>query len=153
MSFFWYARLFVGFIMLQLVFEPPHDKTNKMTCALRRLRSAWASAQSDQSLRCPHAWRNIGRLRSDRPDAVNTLIRQAGCPGWSESSLGAHVILLVLSCTSSYLHSPPTFLRASILSVPISFNLRWKTSTWSSYLWIKIWFFDGSSGNEASGRS
>ena len=23
-------------------------------CAQRRLRSAWASAQSDQSLRCPH---------------------------------------------------------------------------------------------------
>ena len=53
--------------------EPPHDKTNKMTfvpsegnvsrimtkptkwvCAQRRLRSAWASAQSDHSLRCPH---------------------------------------------------------------------------------------------------
>ena len=32
--------------------EPPHDKTNKMTCA-QRLQSAWASAQSDQSLRCP----------------------------------------------------------------------------------------------------
>ena len=30
--------------------EPPNDKTNKMTCApLRRLGSAWASAQSDQS--------------------------------------------------------------------------------------------------------
>ena len=29
-----------------------HDKTNKMTCAQRRLRSAWASAQSDQSRHC-----------------------------------------------------------------------------------------------------
>ena len=35
-------------------FEPPYDKTNKMTCAQRRLRSAWPSAQSDQSLRCLH---------------------------------------------------------------------------------------------------
>ena len=35
-------------------FEPRHDKTNKRVCAKRRLRSAWASAQSDQSLRCPH---------------------------------------------------------------------------------------------------
>ena len=26
----------------------------KWLCAQRRLRSAWASAQSDQSLRCPH---------------------------------------------------------------------------------------------------
>ena len=31
--------------------EPPHDKTSKMTCAQRRFRSAWVSAQSDQSLR------------------------------------------------------------------------------------------------------
>ena len=44
-------------------------------CAQRRLRSAWASAQSDQSLRCP---------------------------GWSESSLGAKVIMLVLSWGGSY---------------------------------------------------
>ena len=32
---------------------PVHDKTNDM-CAQRRLGSTWASAQSDQSLRCPH---------------------------------------------------------------------------------------------------
>ena len=31
------------------------------------------------------------------------LIRLGGCPGWSESSLGALVILLVLSCGGSYL--------------------------------------------------
>ena len=29
--------------------EPQHDKSNKMMCAQRRLRSAWTSAQSDQS--------------------------------------------------------------------------------------------------------
>ena len=29
-------------------------KPTKWLCAQRRLRSAWASAQSDQSLRCPH---------------------------------------------------------------------------------------------------
>ena len=35
-------------------FEPPHDKTNKIydLCTQHRLRSAWASAQSDQSLLC-----------------------------------------------------------------------------------------------------
>ena len=32
--------------------EPPHDKTNKMMCTQRTLRSAWASAQSDQSILC-----------------------------------------------------------------------------------------------------
>ena len=39
--------------LMKIIFEPRHDKTNKM-CPGRRLRSAWASAQSDQSLRCPH---------------------------------------------------------------------------------------------------
>ena len=32
--------------------EPPRDKTNKVVCAPSEDRSAWASAQSDQSLRC-----------------------------------------------------------------------------------------------------
>ena len=36
-----------------MIIEPPHDKTNKiMMCAQRRLRSDWASAQSDQNLHC-----------------------------------------------------------------------------------------------------
>ena len=34
--------------------EPPHNKTNKMTCAPSELRSACASTQSDQNLCCPH---------------------------------------------------------------------------------------------------
>ena len=33
-------------------YEPPHDKTNKVTCAPSELRSSWASAQSDQSSLC-----------------------------------------------------------------------------------------------------
>ena len=32
---------------------------------------------------------------------AETLIRLGGCPGWSESSLGAHATLLVLSCRGS----------------------------------------------------
>ena len=32
---------------------------------------------------------------------AKTLIRLGGCPGWSESSLGAQVVLLVLSCSCS----------------------------------------------------
>ena len=80
-------------------------------CTQWRLRSAWASAQSDQSLRCPHKetlglWLFLERT-------AKTLIRLGGSPGWSESSLGgspgwsesslgAKVILLVLSCGGSY---------------------------------------------------
>ena len=37
-------------------------KPTKWLCAQRRLRSAWASAQSDQSLRCPHEEIKLGSL-------------------------------------------------------------------------------------------
>ena len=56
-------------------------------CAQRRLRSDCASAQSDQSLRCPiqETWAPLPCKK--RP--AKTLIRLRGCAGWSESSLGA----------------------------------------------------------------
>ena len=81
-------------------------------CAQRRLRSAWASAQFDQSQRCPSE-ANLGpKLLSERtaktlirlgecPGWSETLIRLGGCPGWSESSLGIKVILLILSWDGS----------------------------------------------------
>ena len=56
-------------------------------CAQRRLRSAWASAQSDQSLRCPYEESLDPRPTIER--TAKLLIRLGGCPGWSESSLGA----------------------------------------------------------------
>ena len=47
------------------------------------------------------------------------LIRLGQCPGWSESSLGAHVILLVLSCSSSNIVDPiqtsPSLIRVYIV--------------------------------------
>ena len=55
-------------------------------CAQRRLRSAWASAQSDQSQRCPPEAKLGPKLPTER--TAKTLIRLGGCPGWSESSLG-----------------------------------------------------------------
>ena len=60
----------------------------KWLCAQRRLRSAWASAQSDQSLRCPHEERLGPWLPNEC--RVKTLIRLGRCPSWSESLLGAH---------------------------------------------------------------
>ena len=56
-------------------------------CAQRRLRSAWASVQSDQSLRCLL----IEQLKSQGffMRTVKTLIRRGGCPAWFETSLGA----------------------------------------------------------------
>ena len=72
-------------------------QNRKMTCAPSEDRSAWASAHSDQSLRCPHE-ETLGSLSEQR-----RLIRLYGCPGWSESLLGAQFILLVLSCWWSFL--------------------------------------------------
>ena len=64
-------------------------------CAQRRLRSAWASAQSDQSLR----FALNGQLKTQAffMRTAKTLIRLGGCTSWAESSMGAHAILLVLS--------------------------------------------------------
>ena len=71
-------------------------------CIQRRLRSAWATTQSDQSLHCPHE-ESLGPYLPTEHTA-KTLIKLGGCPGWSESSLGMQVILLGLSCCGSYLH-------------------------------------------------
>ena len=75
-------------------YEPPYDKTNEMTFA-----PSEDSDQSDQSLRCSHEEASGPWLPLS---ALWRLIWLGGCPGLSESSLGAQVILLVLSCDSSY---------------------------------------------------
>ena len=62
-------------------------KPTKRVCAQRRLRSALASSQSDQSLRC--AFSGLLRTQAFFMRTGKTLIRLDGCPGWSESSLGA----------------------------------------------------------------
>ena len=54
-------------------------KPIKWLCAQRRLRSAWASAQSDQSLRCPQEETWGPKLPIERTG--KTLIRLGGCPG------------------------------------------------------------------------
>ena len=61
-------------------------KPTKWLCAQRRLRSAWASAQSDQSSLCAQlVAKDPSFLHADSGD----LIRLGGCSVWSESSLGA----------------------------------------------------------------
>ena len=68
----WSPTLKTGFLVTWLVYWSPHDKTNKMTCA--------PSEDSDQ----PGHPTNLSSCGQRR------LIRLGGCPGWSESSLGAH---------------------------------------------------------------
>ena len=63
-------------------------------CAQGSLRSAWASAQCDQSFRCPHE-ESLGPYLPVEHTA-KILIRLGRYPGWSESSLDADTLLLVL---------------------------------------------------------
>ena len=65
-------------------------KPAKWLYAQRRFRSAWA-------VRTKKPW-----VLSYPLSAQRRLIRLGRCPGWSESSLGAHAILLVLSWGGSY---------------------------------------------------
>ena len=67
----------------------------KWPCAWWSLRSAWASALSDESLRC--ALNGQQKTQAFFIRTAKNLIRLGGCPGLSEVSLGAHVSLFVLS--------------------------------------------------------
>ena len=71
------------------IFKPPHDKTNKMACA--------PSKDSAQSGHPPSLIRVFtGHMKKalvlsyPLRETAKILIRLGGCPGWSESSLGAH---------------------------------------------------------------
>ena len=86
--------------MFTLAFEQPHDKTNKMACT--------PSEDSNQPEHPPslvrvfdvstkQAW-----VLSYTLSAQRRLIRLGRCRGWSESSLGAHAILLILSWGGSF---------------------------------------------------
>ena len=68
-------------------------------CAQQRLRSAWESTQSDQSLDC--VLNEYLRDQGFFMQTVKTLIRLDGCTGWLESSLGTQVNLF-LSCGGSF---------------------------------------------------
>ena len=78
-----------------------HHFLQDYMCAKRRLRSACASAQSDQSLRFLSEDALDPCLPTERP--AKTLIRLRGCAGWSESSLGAHVSLYAVSRLNFYI--------------------------------------------------
>ena len=81
-----------GFLMTWLEWAEARQNRQHHMCDQRRLGSAWVSVQYDQSLRCPHE-ESLGPCLPIKRTAKTD-------PGWSESLLGAHVILLVLSCFS-----------------------------------------------------
>ena len=69
----------------------PMTKPTKWLCTQRRLRSAWASAQSHQSHHCLHE-ETFGSSATECTE--KSLIRLGICPGWTESSQS---FLLILS--------------------------------------------------------
>ena len=87
-------------LIITLAAEMSRDMTKpiKWVCAQRRLRWAWASAQSDQSLRCPHDEKcgslptHWAQAKTDQTGRMPRLIRVFA---------GRTVTLLVLSCRCS----------------------------------------------------
>ena len=83
-------------------FEPPHDKTNKMAVRPAKTqmslgsRPVWSeSSQCAQWVVEDPVFLHADSEDSDQTGWMPRLL--GGCPGWSESSLGAHAISLVLS--------------------------------------------------------
>ena len=75
-------------------------KSTKWLCTKRRLRSAWASAQSDQRLRCPHE-NNLGSLATHLAHSKDS--DQTGrMPRLIWVFAGRTVILLILSRGGSF---------------------------------------------------
>ena len=86
--------------ILSTIFEPPRGKTNKMTVrpAKTPISLGIRPVRSESSL-CAQ-W--VAKDPCFFMRTAKALIRLGGCLGWSESSLGAHAILLILSwCGSS----------------------------------------------------
>ena len=113
-------------VVMLLWFEWPHDKTNKMACTPSEDRSAWASAQSDQSLCCELS----GMLRTYAffMRTAKTLIRLGRC--WF-----CHVVAqLCFSDLFKCFHFKKAYLIAHISSV-CPFKVQSKCK-WIQSLWI-----------------
>ena len=91
---FWFNTISVSYVVSDLglhyyclpsslVWANSWQNQQNDSCAQQRLGSAWAFAQSDQSLHCPHE-ETLG------PQLPIECTVKTGCPGWSESSLSAH---------------------------------------------------------------
>ena len=88
-------------LTLACSFEPQHDKQTKWHVRSAKtqislvIRPVWPESSLS-------AWRSIGsqatqKVHSEGSDQTGRM------PSWSESSLGAHVILFVLTCWGSFL--------------------------------------------------
>ena len=111
----------VGFVMVRFIFEPLQDKPNKMFCAPSK---DLASDKSDPSSLCT-LW--IAKDPKTSSGGQQRPIRLSGCPGWYESSLGTQVIILVLSCSSSFF-----IVSGSSIQTIYLMARRWSCITWNN---------------------
>ena len=114
-------------------------KPIKWLCAQRRLRSAWASAQSHQSSLCAQ-W--VAKVPAFFMRTAKTLIRLGGCPGWS--SLGArHFVGFVmrrLICRFWVLLCLVSWGKRSFGSFEIKYNINFivQVTTYNTYGFIYV---------------
>ena len=141
---------------------PPYDKTNKMACA--------PSKDSDQPGHLPslirvfavcmkNAWRMLKSFVTNWAHSEDWSDWADGCPGWSESSLGAHVILLVLlwggstvcvfPVSESYLHFclSPEYIRDKKKEThTVKHQFLWKMESYNNFVYIILkachWLID-----------
>ena len=114
--------------VLHPIFEPPLTKPTKCLCAQKRLRLAWVSIQSDQSLRCPHEESFGPELPTER--TAKDSDQTGRMPRLIRVFAGRTVILLILSWGGSYQDS------CSLLCLLREFFRMWLTSYHNS---PKIW--------------
>ena len=100
--------------------------------------AAWQNKQNDMCAQRRHPpsliWVLAVRIETFGPQlpierTAKTLISLGGCPGWSESSLGAYVILLVLSWDGSMQTSQQTRrfgLPSSARDQMVPVSIKWK---------------------------
>ena len=103
-----------------------NDQHNDM-CALQRLRSAWASTQSDQSF----------FIRT-----AKTLIRLGGCPGWAFAGRTGHFVGFVMrrliSFTGNFFCFNPFMPSGSFSNANLDMsNLHWR-GVWLYFKKIEI---------------
>ena len=87
----------IKWLFLNFVNESQHSKTNKMTCASSE--DSYQPGHPPSLIRVFAVHMKKGWILSYSQSTQQRL--WCGCPIWSESSLGAHVILLVLLCGGS----------------------------------------------------
>ena len=127
----------------QMCEQVSHDMSRDMTkptnwlCTQRRLWSAWASTQSDQS----SAWRNLGSLATH---SVHS--KDSDQTGWMPRLIwvfaGRTVTLLILSCRGSYSSFHKIYNSdKTVLFIHYSVQLSNMKSHWATilYLYISCW--------------